>query len=805
MESPVLENESSSEKPKLIIRFLDGFITFGIMALFFGLPVFFLGLTFQGLAFEKQMYFYFWTMLTLIAWAVKGVILGEMRIKRTPLDIPIAIFWVIYLLAAIFSVDKWHSFWGFFGDPSRGLMSITAMIFAYFIIVSHFTEKRLQKIIGAFLASGLLASVWIFLQIFAIKFLPASVMAFVPLSLTGSLSGFGTFLSVLLPVAMVAVFKTGMNEYLRGGLKKILLILLGLLIALDLFLLFVFFNFISFPILLAGLVIFLVYILSMIVRPSGNLFWIPMVVFVAVLTFWMVGPVAGKIIKINLPVEVSPTYAMSWHVTKGTLQSGVANFVLGSGPATYGYDFSRFRPQEFNANQLYNLRFYQGTGMFFEYLSTIGVLGSIAFAILFLTFVSFTIYFLSREKEKNKIYSLGILSASFVLLFNVLLGRAEGSMLVLAALLGALAVATVLHEGEAEVNYLNLSLKASPKFALTLAFIFMMVSAGAVFLFVYLGKVVTAEFVMGAIAREQKLTDQSLSSVSNAIGMYGKEGRYYAQWGQMFMILANEEMLKGEGNRDVNKIQSYLNNSISASKAGNDLMKNDVASVESLALVYENAGLYVPNSLNLAEETYKLAQTLEPLNPNFSLKLGQIKEAVAVGKKDEAEKKQLIGEAKDLFQKSVDLKKDFGPGYYNLALTKEALGDLNGAIEDMSLAVQANRQDINYWFNLARLYQTRGKDQDNQFAEALFKQILGVNSKEVNSHFYLALLYEKTEKKDKAIEEYQAVLDLLPADNEATRGKIEEMIANLKSGRSNLTTESAPVDAGGQSQVNQNQ
>lgn len=795
-EAPALPSEQATPKSKLIVRFLDGFITFGIMAIFFGLPIFFLGITFQGLAFEKQIYFYFWIMLSLIAWAVKSVILGEMKVRRTPLDIPVVIFWSAYLISTIFSVDQWHSFWGFFGDPSRGFMSVTAMILGYYLVVSHYDEKRLRKIVGAILFSAALVSTWTLLRIFNIAFLPEKIASLSPLSLVGSLSGLGNFLSIVLPIAMVAIFKIGMSQSLAGWVKKMALLFLGALIVAELFLIFVLFNFISFPILLAGLIIFLVYILSMIVRPSGNLFWIPMAVFVLVLTFWMVGPMAARLVRADLPLEVSPAYEMSWHVAKESLQGGVKQFVVGSGPATYGYDFSLFRPQEFNGNQLYNLRFYQGTGMFFEHISTIGFLGTAAFLILVLTFLSFTVYFLSREKEKNKIYSLGILSASFIALFNALLGRTEGSMLLFAAMLGALAVAVILSEGEAEKRFLGLSLKASPKFALTLAFIFMMVSAGAVFLFVYLGKMVAAETLMGSASREKKVSENSLNLVSKALALYGEEGRYYVQWGRMFMVLANEEMIKGEGDRDINMIQANLNNSIKVTEAGKEKMKNDVASVEALAFAYENAGLYVSDSLRMAEEQYRRAQELEPLNPHFYLKLGQIKEAMALGKKEDEteEKKKLIEEARDLFQKSVDLKKNFGPGYYNLSLVQEALGDRDSAIESMKLAVESNPQEINYRFNLARMFQERGGKEDNQFAEILFKQVLGVNNNEVNSHFYLALLYEKQEKRDEAIKEYKTVLELLPADNEETRVKIEEMISNLEGGQDNIPSESAPAE-----------
>jgi len=79
-------------------KLFDFLITFSLGALFFGLPLFFSGVTFQGLAFDKQMYFYFWIILALVFWVIKGIILGEMKIRRTPLDIPI----IIFLLTGLF-------------------------------------------------------------------------------------------------------------------------------------------------------------------------------------------------------------------------------------------------------------------------------------------------------------------------------------------------------------------------------------------------------------------------------------------------------------------------------------------------------------------------------------------------------------------------------------------------------------------------------------------------------------------------------------------------------------------------------
>ena len=42
------------------------------------------------------------------------------------------------------------------------------------------------------------------------------------------------------------------------------------------------------------------------------------------------------------------------------------HFLLGSGPGMYSYAFSLYRPQDFNQNPLFGLRFSQGAGIILE-------------------------------------------------------------------------------------------------------------------------------------------------------------------------------------------------------------------------------------------------------------------------------------------------------------------------------------------------------------------------------------------------------------------------------------------------------
>ncbi|MDR3558846.1 MAG: hypothetical protein P4L58_00385, partial [Candidatus Pacebacteria bacterium] len=191
------EAGADKKDKKLLVKMLDRVIGLSIFAIFFGVPLYFTGTASQGIIFEKQIYFYFWLLLGLVVWAAKGVITGEMDIRRTSLDIPILGVWLAVGLATIFSVDRWHSFFGAFSDPSRGFMSVTAYIVAFYLILSNFNAKRLKLILWAILTSGGILIVWTTLAILGIKFLPNSLAQYAPLSLSGSVTSLGVIFAAL--------------------------------------------------------------------------------------------------------------------------------------------------------------------------------------------------------------------------------------------------------------------------------------------------------------------------------------------------------------------------------------------------------------------------------------------------------------------------------------------------------------------------------------------------------------------------------------------------------------------------------
>lgn len=794
---PVAVDTSGVSKARTS-KVFDLIITGVLMLLFFGVPVFFTGQTFQGIAFEKQIFFYLCLLVGLVAWVSKGVMTGEMRVRRTPLDIPIVLFWLFSIVATVLSVDRWHSFWGFFGDPSRGFISITALVLAYFFIMSHFTERRRNLMIGSILASGVLVIVWSFLVVMKLRFLPASWESMAPLSLTGSMSTLTLFLALLVPLMVTALFLlfrdgAAVSRGLRFGAAAVL----GIALLLDLFLLLALYPFVTWAVVLAGLGFFLIYILAQIVRPAQELTWMPMVIFVVVLAFLMIG--SNSLVRATLPVEVTPNMKLSWQVVKESLST---NFLTGSGLATYGYDFSLFRPQEFNGNALYTLRFYQGSGLVFEALTTIGVLGTILMLVVWFSFLSIGLYLLTMDKAKNKIASLGLWSVAVMLFVASFVSPINATILILGVLLSALALATLLQESGSEERHWELSFRATPKFALALAFVFMVVSAGVAFIFVFMGKVFLADVSAGQAARMPASVEDTVPKYLRAIQLYPQEGRYYTRIAQEYMAVANAEGGKGADERDVNKIAFTVREAVAAGLKAKDLMPNDVLAIEALGLIYENASIFATDALPKAEEMYLRALELEPQNPLFAIKLGQIKRLAADGKQDGAEKTALLNEAKGYFEQAVAKKADLAIAHYNLAVIASRTKDYDAALRSTSQAIRLAPSNLSFRYNLGLLYQERNAEGDRAQAEGLYKQVLEANDRLIDVRLSLGLLYEAQGKRDLAMTEYEKILTLIPNDDRTsanvkqTRAQISQVIENLRTGKGNIPAGNSLAEPG---------
>lgn len=772
----------------------DRIITFSLCALFFGLPFFFTGVTFQGAAFEKQIYFFFWVLVASVAWVAKGSVTGEMRIRRTPLDIPLLLFAVVYVASALLSVDRWRSFWGAFGDPSRGLLSILALIVAYYLIVSHFNQERLKWLLGSFLISGGLVTVWMFLAAMGVRFLPSAWESRVPLAPLGTLGGTMLFLSLLLPLFIAVLVKIQESSRTGGVFRTIFSATILLVVALALFTLLALSEYTPWWPTLFGFGIFLVYILAQIVRIPEKWSWLPMLTLVVLLASFMIG--SNNFARVKFPTEAVPNVKLSWEVAKEGVKR---NFFLGTGPATYSYVFSMYRPEEYNNQPFFTLRFFQGSGLGFEILPTLGVAGAFAFGVLFLSFIGVGLYSLSKDKEKNKLLSVGLWSASVMLLLGSMFLPMSAGLLLTGVLAVSLAVAVMLWEsdGPEQGRYFNLSLKSSPQFALVLAFVSLTATAGVAFLFSFVGKALMADILVAQASSRQPITEDSAAKVFRAIGYMPKEGQYHMTLGQMYLNLAGREISKPEQDRDLDRAKQYLSAAYASATAAKTVMPNNIFIQEAVAKLYEDsvgvAGTD-PKLLEKALQEYARAGELDPNNPVFNVKMAQIKRIIAASKTGQ-EQMALLTEAEDLLEGAIAKKKNFSVAYVSLGLTQEAKGERDAAMSSLQKAVDTDAKNLEAKFQLARLYRIKGGEEDLKKSEALLKSSLNQNDTSLNLHIGLGLTYEKMNRSEGAVGAYRKAIDLVKDDRfEEVRRQLQTMIDNVLAGRSNNDPVNVPSD-----------
>lgn len=805
-------SDEATTRSSWMIRFLDGLATTSLCMIFFGFPVFFLSATLQGLVFEKQMFFYFWLLLGLVGWVSKGIATGELRIRYTSLDIPILLVWVAVGISSFFSVDKWHSLWGFFGDPSRGFLNVTALTLAYFFITSHVTVRRFQLLLGAILLSGTIVALWTTLAFFGIRFLPDALLKYAPLSLFGTIKSLTLFFGMLLPLFLLGFVTIFQWFKEKNWAFWTFLATLSLGVILDLYILLAVYAFTPWFPVLVGVSFFLIYVLAQVVRLGDRFNWMPMALFVVVLVCLMIGNQGNALLskKTTILPEVALDQSSSWTIAKEATKE---RMIVGSGPATYGYDFSLYKPDSLNAGLQNNFRFYQSGNLFFELVPTIGIVGGFFFLILLLSFVGLGLVSLSREKERNKVFSLGIWASSFIFIAALFRMPIEGPTLIYGTLLLALAVPVLLEESGRGNDTIRLSLKASPKFALALAFTFMTVSAGVAFLFAFIGKAFLADIHAGRANRiaATEVNDEALGLMARSLALFPYEGRYYATLGQMYMSLVNKEAAKPEGERDLDFIKTTVERSVvPLVDEATRRLPNDAFIHEVSGQVYENVSLLAgsdPEVLARTEAVYRRALDLEPKNPSFYVKLGLINRVLANRDDKKDVREDLLAEAKEYFTTAIEKKPDFIPGYLNRGLTEEVLGNTDAAIENLEKALKVG-PNADVQFHLARILQVRGGESDLSRAEKVSLDALKRNDKSVNLLLNLGFVYEKKKEKNKAIETYTKLLAVFDAPSSESNGKdiprspdvlgesdryaevrkqVETLIDNVKSGKGNLT------------------
>src|SRR6185369_2143916 len=343
-----------------ISTYIDNAITL-LLLLVAGLtPLLFVNQTTEFFETPKLIFLVVSTLLLLGLWIASWIFKGKVVLTRTPLDIPLLLLLGIILVSTYFSVSRYAAVYGNFPNVHGSAVAWVTYILLYFVTVSHFkTMGRIKTFLTVFYGSAALVALVSLLAFFNI-YLPFDFAKAANFTPTGSSFSTIALLLLLLPLPLLSLIHP--NKYVSTPIATVLSILFTLTVVL------VGAPFVdgsavtgtfAYLIVLAGVFAFTVFISKPnAVKKAAQLFCIPAAVGILALIF-IYGPLPKPLnaiheLKRNFATEVQLPFNISWKITASTFRD--APFI-GTGPSSYLFNITSYKPAEFNLQKFWNFSF----------------------------------------------------------------------------------------------------------------------------------------------------------------------------------------------------------------------------------------------------------------------------------------------------------------------------------------------------------------------------------------------------------------------------------------------------------------
>lgn len=759
-------------------HFFDKIISFCIYGVVSLIPIFFLPFTPDVMEFNKQFLLYLLVTVGLIAWIVKGIIEKKLSIRRTPLDIPLLLIVVTLLAAAVLSKNRYLSFWGDFYTLSNSFVSFIFYILFYFLVLNNVHSiKKIGRVLLALVISSIISALYFINQ--ALGIVSLNNLPVPRWTITSDLpTHFGYFLAVALITLLSMIIAKKRNFWNAGNI-------LGIFAAAIILAAIVMLGFKSVWLIVAiAIFLFLVFALARIEEIYVPWVSVSFGILVLAIVFILLG--TPKFLSADLPTEVALSSGISWKISAASLSEDLRRFLFGSGPATFVYDFSAYRPEIFNNNFAWSLRFSKPYNSALDLLANTGLLGVIAWVAFFLVAIGalFVMWFIRNVKTKKKSLEkisdfmhltdekgdayahtlfAGLVTGWLTLFVSMFFITFTTVHWVLFFALLALAFLAGSDFAEKEGSNFELSLKTMPQYTLVSSFIYILIFAIITVLMIFLGR-----FYVGEIYRAQAIKHstagnhtKSAELMFKAVNLNPSYSKYYLDLASAYIGMATVESQKGNANQQT--IANLIASAVNQAREATRLAPQDAAAWDFLSTMYATARPLSQNANSFVISALETAIGLEKTNPRLYLDLGKAK----ILQKD-------YKGGRDAFEKAIVLKSNYILGYSTLAQLDELEGKSNESIEHMSVAAALSPNDPTLLFNLGRLYYNRAKQDDLLRAEQLYIMALDINVNYADAIWSLGVLYERKGRTSDALQLYKRVQQLNPSNAE-----IKQKINNL--------------------------
>ena len=143
------------------------------------------------------------TVIIIGMWLIKMAINRKAGIVKTPLDIPLLLFFLSQVVSTIFSIDRHVSIWGYYSRFNGGLLSTISYILLYYAFVTNFPKEKIKKLLVLTLSSATLVSLYGTLEHFGIdKNIWVQDVQNRVFSTLGQPNWLAAYLAVLIPITI---------------------------------------------------------------------------------------------------------------------------------------------------------------------------------------------------------------------------------------------------------------------------------------------------------------------------------------------------------------------------------------------------------------------------------------------------------------------------------------------------------------------------------------------------------------------------------------------------------------------------
>ena len=772
-------------------------------ALVFFTPIFFLPTTLFPVNSNKQLFVgavLFVALLYVVAKFLSG---GKVVVPKTWALYSVSVLFLAVLTSAIFSQARDVSF---LGQSPDSLFWVSAYILAFLLGLVILKDKQaILTSAFAYVASMGLLVLFAFLQFSGVTFLPfdfAKSLSFNPV---------GTSFSVAFVIA--AAF-CGLLSFLithkvfDKRLRVTLWVLVGLF---ALFILQV--NLWSMWLTLALTFVVISLIVAYSTMQTKQVSMRPLLVPFLVIIIALSGIFLSLNIPsfVKFPAEVSPTFNATVDITKNSL--GGVRALWGTGPGTFSYNYSLYRPVNINNTQFWGIQFNQGYSSFVSNVSTWGILGALALlAVLFAFYKTILLGIMKSAKDRkdSMLHSVAIGAFAVSLFFGISLFVYKGnSVSYMLLFLSATVGMTALYElGVLKSIKLELFGSLQKMLIASLAAIVLGSVALGSFYFLgqqYLGQVYTAQAVK--VYQKDKNLNKALEKLDKALKTNKNDDDIARVSSQALMLrlgeVANDTSVTA-ANRNSQASALFENAAKAASMAVN-INSKELQNWLQVGQVYAQITGLVDKAEDVAISAYDKAQELDPFNPSLPLAQarvyvglsdilqGRIASATAIEQQELASRRlNALNGAVEKLEEAIELKDDYATARFLLASAYKKLGNLDAAIVQIQKIAKDNPKDANIALQLGLFYY---QSENFSLARGEFERALDIaNNVFGNARYFLALTYDKLGDSGTAIQHMEKVLQ----DNQDSE-LVKTILVNLRAGRPALTglEDVTPPETGG--------